>query len=93
VGDSKETHSLLNELCPMVHGDRKMYTKEVVRPLLKWWSQIRHVTKQKVKEIDDLLVGTSAYHELWEDEPEPPIDASPGTDDTTIVGQVSLLKV
>jgi hypothetical protein len=79
-----------NELCAKVHGDRKLYPKKVVEPLLKWWSQIHHVTKQKVKDVDDVVAGTSAYHELWDDEPEPPIEDSPGTDDTTIVGQVSL---
>ena len=80
-----------NELCAMVHGDRTKNPKVVVGPLMEWWSQSQQGSKQKVKDDDDVVAGTSAYHdELWDDNEEQPIDASPQTSENSIVGQVSL---
>ena len=58
---------------------------------MEWWSQSHQGFKQKVKEVDDVVAGTSAYHKLlWDEEKEQPIDPSTQTGDNSTVGQVSL---
>ncbi len=79
-----------NELCAKVHRDRTEHPQEVVGPLLEWWRELNQGSKQKVKEADDVVAGTSAYHELWEEDNEPPTVTSPPTGDTSTEGQVSL---
>ena len=95
--DRKMTHKgwkeagivCFNELCVMVHGDRNHDPTEVVGPLLKWWKQIHHGSKEKVKEKDDVVAGTSAYHKLWDEQKEQ-LDDTPQVGENSIVGQVSL---
>jgi hypothetical protein len=53
---------------------------------LIWWNQIHHRPKQKVKDNNDVVAGTLAYHKLLDSNKERLLLASPQFGDNNNMG-------